>query len=553
MASCRRAAQGLGLIFTLAVSTTSAAQAVDLEPGWPQVTGFSVSQSGVAAQFDTDPEWEIGIASQDGYAYVFNHDGTILSGWPRYMGPALWPDQYAYFCSSPAAVDLDEDGRDELVVGNFDGRLYAFRRDGTAMPGFPVALAFMTFSTPACGDIDGDGRLEIVLGDNNGFIYAFNHDGTICSGFPYSTPYVVRNSAALGDLDGDGLDEIAITADNSSYNLVVLDGNGQMMPGFPRLIGVSGAGASPSFADIDADGRLDIVIGARDGTLHCLRDDGTYLPGWPIDAGYSTHSSAAIANLDADPELEFVLGMNDSQVRAYNHDATLLPGWPQATSYSVFSSPSIGDLDGDGALEVVVGENTGKVYAWEIDGTPLPGFPLTDPTYTIYSSPLLEDLDLDGHLELLVGCNDTWIYCWDLGPDTYNPDGLPWPKWRRRADNDATVPLIDPASVHAAVTTGQRLSVWPNPMCATAHISYRPAAPGPVVLTIHDAQGRAVRRLASAATGCVSVSTAGVAGAVASLTWDGCDDHGRSLPHGIYLVRLLAGDVTQTARVLVLR
>jgi len=524
----------------MVLATPAPAPAVGLEPGWPRTTGYSVSQSGVAAQFDDDPQWEIGIASQDGYAYVYNHDGTLVAGWPRYMGSALWPDQYAYFCSSPAAVDLDADGRDELVVGNFDGRLYAFQRDGTALPGFPVTLSFMTFSSPACGDIDGDERLEIVLGDNHGYVYAFNHDGTPCAGFPYSTPYVCRNSPALGDLDGDGLDEIAITVDNSDYNLVVLDGNGTMLPGFPLLIGVSGAGASPSFADLDHDGQLDIVIGARDGTLHCLRRDGTYLPGWPLDAGYSTHSSAAIANLDADPELEFALGMNDSNVRVYNHDGTLLPGWPQPTSYSVFSSPSIGDLDGDGAPEIVVGENTGKVYAWEIDGTPLPGFPLLDATYTIYASPLLEDLDLDGHLELLVGCNDTRIYCWDMGPDTYTADGLAWPKWRCHVDNDATLPVLDPAGAPETLAGAPALRVWPNPLRETASIAYRREAPGAVALTLHDALGRAVRHLEAAAP-------------AGTILWDGRDEQGRAVPAGLYVMRLTAGATTRTARVLVLR
>lgn len=542
------------LAFSLAafILTPATGHAVGLEVGWPQTTGYSVSQSGVAAQFDDDPQLEIGIASQDGYAYVYNHDGTLLSGWPRYMGPALWPDQYAYFCSSPAAVDLDNDGRDELVVGNFDGRLYAFRRDGTAFPGFPVTLSFMTFSTPACGDIDGDHQLEIVLGDNHGYIYAFNHDGSTCAGFPYSTPYVVRNSAALGDLDRDGNDEIAITVDNSNYNLVVLDGNGQMMPGFPLLIGVSGAGASPSLADIDADGRLDIVIGARDGTIHCLRDDGSYLPGWPIDAGYSTHSSAAIANLDDDPELEFVLGMNDSNVRVYNHDASLMPGWPQPTSYSVFSSPSIGDMDGDGAVEIVVGENTGKVYAWEIDGTPLPDFPLLDATYTIYSSPLLADLDLDAHLELLVGCNDTRIYCWDLGPDTFNPEGLVWPKWRCHLDNDATVPAVDPAGV-PDVAAGLELSISPNPLRDTARISYWLAESGPAVLSIHDALGRTVRRFEQTASGPIRVAENGKAGVGGSIVWDGRDETGRPVARGLYVMRLSAGGMTRAARVLVLR
>jgi hypothetical protein len=310
----------------------------------------------------------------------------------------------------------------------------------------------------------------------------------------------------------------------------------------------NGSNSSPSLADVDRDGRLEIVVGARNGTLHVLRRDGTYLPGWPVNAGYSLQSSPTLVNLDGDPQLEIIVGLNDSKVSVYKVDGTLMPGWPQTTSYSVISSASVGDIDADGQLEIVIGENTGKVYAWDVDGTPVPGFPLLDATYTIYSTPLLDDLDLDGHLELLLGCNDTRIYCWDLGPGTYNPDLLPWPKWRLHADNDATLILVDPAAQDGAPVdaTGDGLAhvaVFPNPVLRTASFSYHLGVPGSAGLELFDARGRRILRLADPA----------MAAGVRRFEWNGQDESGRPVSPGVYLFRLEAGAQRVTGRFVVVR
>ena len=442
----------IAAIVVLAWSGGSGRAEITAEPGWPVTTGFSVSPSATAAQLDEDPQLEIVIASQDQYCYVYNHDGSLFPGWPRYLGEVLWPDQWVNTNSSPAVADLDADGEPEIIVGSASGELYVFRKDGSAFPGFPRPTSFMVYSSPAIGDIDGDEEPEIVVGDNHGYVYAFNTDGTQCPGFPYATPYTVHASPALGDLDGDGVLEIVVSSEAAGADLYAIDGDGSDLPGWPRQLNpYTGIISSPTLADLDLDGSLDVVVGVRNGQLAALDAAGNYKPGWPVDAGYSCESSPTLVDLDDDPELEIIVGFNDSKVVAYNHDGTPLPGWPVGTSYTVISSPSVGDVDGDGRLEIVIGENTGKVYGFEIDGTPVAGFPLLDATYTIYSSPLLADLDLDNHLELLVGCNDTKIYCWDLGVDTYDPELLPWPQWRGDAVNNAR--LDRPAWIASSTAT----------------------------------------------------------------------------------------------------
>jgi hypothetical protein len=93
------------------------------------------------------------------------------------------------------------------------------------------------------------------------------------------------------------------------------------------------------------------------------------------------------------------------------------------------------------------------------------------------------------------------------------------------------------------------LRVWPNPLRETASISFRLDAPGPVVLTLHDALGREIRRLETSAAG----TRGGTSGVDGSIRWDGRDGRGRAVPGGVYVMRLSAGETTRAARVLVLR
>jgi hypothetical protein len=83
----------------------------------------------------------------------------------------------------------------------------------------------------------------------------------------------------------------------------------------------------------------------------------------------------------------------------------------------------------------------------------------------------------------------------------------------------------------------------PNPFARTTTISYELGNVGSVMLTLHDATGRAVRCLAA------GPQTIGFH----SIVWDGKDARGRRLPVGVYFCRMQAGGTTETRRITLIR
>ena len=329
---------------------------VELVSGWPKDTGSyqDVQGSPVLADLDNDGDLEIIVAGLWGYLFAWDHNGVGLIDLFGIDG--LLAGGTGNINSSPAVGDLDNDGLEEIVVAlGYD--IYAWSYDyinnqtiGLGNIGGTDGLLYQTsgviYSSPALADIDGDGFLEIIFGSDNDRLYAINYDGTDVEAWPDETA---------------GWPRIGLGNDVSSS------------PAVANIIDYPTAG----FEEYSQD--LEVVVGVEDGSLYAFQHDGKQVAGsWPVDRtddlmSFEHDSSPTIADIDNDGDLEVIIGCWDGKLYAYNADASSVSGWPLPSDPDAmgpidYSSPTIGLLDSTEYLDVAIGSTDTTIYTWDLNG-----------------------------------------------------------------------------------------------------------------------------------------------------------------------------------------
>ena len=210
-----------------------------------------------------------------GIFHVISADGTQnISGFNQYIGnpsyktlkgkyeeQALW--------SSPITADLDKDGYLDIIygTGNYfhDNRgeyIRVWNYDGRVK--FKLSTVGRTFATPYVADINNDGYLEILATTLKGYIFCWDHNGnqlfaTQTQTYKSISPQPIFSSPIAIDINNDGYKEIIYS---QGAQIVIVDHNGHQINDFnkPEMIFESFTG-TPAVADVDNDGKLDIVSG----------------------------------------------------------------------------------------------------------------------------------------------------------------------------------------------------------------------------------------------------------------------------------------------------
>ncbi len=202
----------------------------------------------------------------------------------------------------PTFGDLDNDGDEDMLVGKEDGQLLFLRNTGgTGTAQFTTApepnwekIDVVNKAAPQLVDLNRDGKLDLIIGNKTGYVQYFQNTGTLLSpefssvtsgGVAVPTTQFLGNidmrrvtfnqgwaSPKFKEINGDPylfvgnffgdivqFDGIYSLGNNIASTFTVIDSSfGDIYVGFHSAF---------DLADINADGKMDYVVGSENGGL----------------------------------------------------------------------------------------------------------------------------------------------------------------------------------------------------------------------------------------------------------------------------------------------
>jgi len=482
--------------------------------------------------------------------------------WPQtiYGEPNTWIGMV-----SPVIADLDNDGIKELVVttqGNAEGHLstlFIFEANGDLRAKVNVDAYFDPRTFPSIADIDKDDSMEIVMpynGPTDNQILIYDSHGNLEKGLPieFQMSDDLYASTVLADVNKDSTLEIIYSGWYlDGTRLVVLDNNGNNVPGFPvmleendgicqsntpavgnldddaeweivvishrnnepadtskiRAFKIDGSllwsqrifsltDCDPVIGDVNNDGFNEVVFASEAG-IYILDKNGDFILNLPLGMGMS-HSNIALADFDGDNDLEIVYQYGE-QLNVIHHDGTLIFSF--YLDWIGNHPPVVGDIDNDSIPDIVFNSDT-AIYALNINGDILDGFP--KPMQLIaYSSPSIDDLHNDGKVDVISSAN--WIepdvavgiiYVWELD-STYQESTMQWtmfqhdPQHTGYYHNSTPVGISDESQrIAQPIILNQN---YPNPFKRTTTIKFSIPTTQNVTVKVLDSFGKIVLNL----------------------------------------------------------
>jgi FG-GAP-like repeat len=269
----------------------------------------------------------VGDVNNDGNmdTTVCSSDGGTAAGCQIFLGDGHGGLTAASnVAGSDALADMNGDGILDMVSTTWDGyfsyvTIQLGNGDGTFQFGSYTQLGpsstIDAYGALLVGDFNGDGKLDVAIpcmghtipGPGAIAVLLGNGDGTVQSEVDYATPWG-GTSGAVADVNGDGKLDII----TGGYSVMLGSGDGTFQPGFSMEL-ESGDG-NVVVGDLNGDGKLDVATIGGDfsgnATLNVLlgNRDGTFQNPIIFPLTHGSSLFMVMADFSNDGMLDFAFG-----------------------------------------------------------------------------------------------------------------------------------------------------------------------------------------------------------------------------------------------------
>lgn len=316
------------------------------------------------------------------------------------------------------SADVYGTGKIDLIIAN--GSVLIFTNNGYGVFGSNAALATVLNSPShvATADVNSDGKLDLIWSQPGlpGHIYVFTNNGS--GGFGSNAVYTVGNTPNLplaANVNGDGKPDI-ICANGGSQTLSVLTNNGSggfILAASPAT-GADGTPIGLVAADINNDGRLDLICGNVGGavvghTLSVLTNNGSggfNLASTPSVGARPVSVAAIDINGGSDVDL-ICANQNDNTLSVLTNNGS--GSFGSNATLTVGSNPIkvvAADINGDGKPDLICANlKSDTLSVFTNNGSGVFGSNSTLPAGSITSDVAAADINGDGMVDLISGNN----------------------------------------------------------------------------------------------------------------------------------------------------